>query len=272
MYSPQEVEALYVKSGQVKVITPISKLFMLGIMAGIFIALAGVAANTGASMVENPGIAKLVGALIFPGGLAMVILAGSELFTGNCLMIISKWAGKITWLQMFRCWVPVYIGNFIGSVFVSFMMAQAHQFSLFKNAVALFTIQTAAAKVSLSIENAFLLGIFCNFLVCIAVWIGMAGTSPSEKMAGIYLPIFLFVISGFEHSIANMYYISAGLFAAGDSTYAGFAAAHGIDLTNLTWQSFLLGNLLPVTLGNIVGGCLMVGTVYYFAYHKKEQQ
>ena len=269
MYSPQEIESLYDTVGQKKVMIPIYKMIVMGILAGIFIALAAVGANTGASMVSNPGLAKLISALIFPAGLAMVVLAGSELFTGDCLIIISKLDKKITWQAMLKCWVAVYIGNFIGAILVAFLMIQCHQLSLFANDLSLFTIQTAVAKTSLTPVNALILGVFCNFLVCIAVWIGMAGATVTEKLAGLYLPIFLFVLSGFEHSVANMYYIPAGLFAAADSTYANFAIQHGVSLVNLTWSNFFLRNLFPVTIGNIIGGGCMVGVVYWFMYQKK---
>ena len=199
----------------------------------------------------------------------MVLLAGSELFTGECLMVISVQEKSISWRNMLKCWVLVYIGNFIGSVAVAFLMAYSQQFSLFANNLALFTIKTAIAKTALTPESALILGVFCNFLVCIAVWISFAGTTVSEKLAGLYLPIFLFVLSGFEHSVANMYYIPAGLFAKGNSVYASVAMQHGIDLSNLTWGNFLLHNLLPVTIGNIIGGGILVGLIYWFVYVNK---
>ena len=239
-------------------------------MAGMFIALAAVGANTGASMVPNPGLAKVVAALIFPAGLAMVILAGSELFTGECLIIISALEKGISWRAMLKCWFFVYIGNFIGSIVVAFLMSQCQQFSLFSNGLALFTIKTALAKTALTPVSAVILGIFCNFLVCIAVWIGFAGTTVTEKLAGLYLPIFLFVLSGFEHSVANMYYIPAGLFAAAHGAYASAAAQAGLDLAGLTWGNFIFHNLLPVTIGNIIGGSLLVGCVYWLTYGKKD--
>ena len=200
----------------------------------------------------------------------MVVLAGSELFTGDCLMIISAGEGAISWKKMFRCWILVYIGNFVGSILVAFLMTQAHQYSLFGNGVALVTMKTAVAKVSLAPLSALILGVFCNFLVCVAVWIAAGGSSVTEKLASVYLPIFLFVVCGFEHSVANMYYIPAGIFAAGDPVYAAAAVAKGIDTSVLTWGNFFINNLIPVTIGNIIGGCILVGAVYKKCYPKKK--
>ena len=271
MLSPQEVAEKFDGIGLGKANLCVSKAILLGILAGMYIALAAVGANTGGSMMENPSVAKIISSLIFPAGLAMVVLAGSELFTGDCLMLISNLDRKITVGKMLRCWILVYVGNLIGSLVVAFLMTQAHQFSLFGNGVAMVTMKTAIAKVSLSPISAVILGIFCNYLVCVAVWIATAGTTITEKLAGVYLPIFLFVLCGFEHNVANMYYIPAGIFASMDPAYAAAAAAKGVDLSMLTWGNFFIGNLLPVTIGNIIGGSFMVGTVYWKCYHKTER-
>ena len=254
MLSPQEVAEKFDGIGLGKANLCVSKAILLGILAGMYIALAAVGANTGGSMMENPGVAKIISSLIFPAGLAMVVLDR-----------------KITVGKMLRCWILVYVGNLIGSLVVAFLMTQAHQFSLFGNGVAMVTMKTAIAKVSLSPISAVILGIFCNSLVCVAVWIATAGTTITEKLAGVYLPIFLFVLCGFEHSVANMYYIPAGIFASMDPAYAAAAAAKGVDLSMLTWGNFFIGNLLPVTIGNIIGGSFMVGTVYWKCYHKTER-
>ena len=171
MLSPQEISEKFIDIGKGKADLCLHKALLLALLAGMYIALAAVGANTGSSMIENPSLAKIVSSMIFPAGLAMVVLAGSELFTGDCLMIISAGEGAISWKKMFRCWILVYIGNFVGSVLVAFLMTQAHQYSLFGNGVALVTMKTAVAKVSLSPLSALILGVFCNFLVCVAVWI-----------------------------------------------------------------------------------------------------
>ena len=267
MLSPADVAAKFDGIGQGKADLCIHQAVLLGILAGMYIALAAVGANTGGSMMDNPGVAKIISSLIFPAGLAMVVLAGSELFTGDCLMLIAKLDNRITWGKILRLWVIVYIGNLAGSILVAFLMTQAQQLSLFGNGVALITIKTAVAKVNLSPLSAGILGVFCNFLVCVAVWIATAGSTATEKLAGVYLPIFLFVLCGFEHSVANMYYIPAGIFASLDPTYAAAAVAKGIDMSVLTWGNFFVRNLLPVTIENIIGGSLMVGAVYWKCYH-----
>jgi len=266
MRNAQEIATAYIQAGEQKSAVPMVRLLLLSVLAGMFIALAAVGANTGASLIENAGIAKIISALIFPAGLSMVVLAGSELFTGDCLMAMSVWSGRIRLRELLRCWCIVYAGNFAGSLAVAFLMFSCHQFSLFSNAVAIYTIQTAVAKTNLSFLSACINGVFCNFLVCIAVWIAMGGSTATEKLAGLYLPIFLFVLAGFEHSVANMYYIPAGLFASWDPSYMASAHSAGINGSVLSWSRFFFSNLLPVTIGNIVGGTGLVGAVYWKIY------
>lgn len=266
MNSPKEIAQNYVQIGIGKVNLPISKMLMLGILAGMFIALAGVGATVASVTINNAAIAKLVSALVFPAGLTMVLLAGSELFTGNSLLIIPLMQKEITVGQMLKNWVFVYIGNFIGSVIVALLVVYGHTYSLFGNAVAASVINTAVAKVSLTFGDAILRAILCNFLVCIAVWISFAAKDVVGKIAGLFFPILLFVVSGFEHSIANMYYIAAGIFASSNPAY--MAAAGAGDFSNLTWGGMFLNNLIPVTLGNLIGGVCLVGLGYWFIYLK----
>ena len=148
----------------------------------------------------------------------------------------------------------------------------SHQVSLFNNGMAVSVISTAAGKCSLPFGDALIKGILCNFLVCIAVWISFAAKDAAGKIAGLFFPIMIFVLSGFEHSIANMYYIAAGLFAKNIPVYAQAAAEAGIDTGSLTWGNFLVVNLLPVTIGNIIGGAVCVGSAYWFIYLKKTEK
>ncbi len=268
MNSPAEIAKNYVPIGKGKASMKASKLFILGIMAGIFIAIAGVGAST-ASASLGGSVGKLVGACVFPAGLTLVILAGSELFTGNCLIIISVLEKEASIVGMLRNWVIVYIGNFLGSIFVAWGMTACHQLSLFDGALAGATINTAVAKVSLSFGDAFLKGIFCNMLVCLAVWVAFASKTAAGKIAALFYPIMVFVVSGFEHSVANMFYGPAGLFAMSNADYVAKATA---DTANLTWGAFFVKNLIPVTLGNIVGGAVFVGLVYWFIYLKKDEK
>lgn len=179
----------------------------------------------------------------------MVVLAGSELFTGNCLLIIPLLEREIRLRALLRSWALVYLGNFLGSVLVAGLCSAAGTLDVVRDAV----IATAEMKATLPFGAALLRGVLCNFLVCIAVWMSQVGESAAEKFIGLYGPIFVFVLCGFEHSIANMFYLPAGIFLG----------------ANVGWGGFLLSNLLPVTLGNIVGGCL-VGIVYRAVYLKKK--
>ncbi len=269
-FTPAEVAENYIATGKAKVNTKIGKMIALAVLAGAFIALAGVGSTTVAVSVEAASLGKFLGACVFPAGLAMVLLAGSELFTGNCLLTIPLLQGEIKWGGMLKNWLFVYLGNFGGALLVAAAVVYSHEPDLFGNAEAVFMLSTAVSKTSLSFGDAFLKGVLCNFLVCIAVWISFAAKDVAGKVVGLFFPIMLFVLCGFEHSVANMYFIGAGLFAKTIPAYAEAAAAAGIDLSGLTWGTFWTGNLIPVTLGNIVGGAVCVGCVYWFVYLKKK--
>lgn len=271
MNSPAEIAKNYVTIGKGKVNNPISKTLVLAILAGAFIAFGGTASTTAAVSLEAASFGKFIGACIFPGGLTMVLLAGGELFTGNNLLVIPLLEKEITLGKMLKNWVVVYIGNLVGSLLVAAAVVCGHQASLFQNGAAVSALSTAAAKCTLTFGDAFTKGIACNFLVCIAVWISFAAKDVVGKIAGLFFPIMMFVICGFEHSIANMYFIGVGLFAKTNTIYAQAATETGIDLSVLTWGNFFGKNLLPVTLGNIIGGSICVGCAYWFIYIKKEK-
>ena len=263
MNSPAEVAKNYIAIGKGKAQNSFSKLLVLGIFAGAFIALAGIGCTTVGVTIASPSVAKFAGACIFPVGLAMVLLAGSELFTGNNLIIIPVLTGDVKLSGMLRNWVIVYIGNLIGSILVAFLVVFGHTGDLFggmQGGLAASILSTANAKVTMPFMSAFFRGICCNFLVCIAVWISFAAKDVAGKFLGLFMPIMLFVLCGFEHSIADMYFVSAGLFVEN---------VYGVDQEALTWGSFFVKNLLPVTLGNIVGGAGLVGLPYWFVYLRK---
>lgn len=270
-FTPAQVAQNYIAAGKTKANMAIGKMLLLAVLAGAFIAFAGVGATTAAVTVSSASLGKLIGACVFPAGLTMVLLAGSELFTGNCLMVIPLLQKEISLAAMLRNWLFVYIGNLIGAVLVGAAVVYCHQLSLFENGMAVSVISAAATKCSLSFGDAFVRGILCNFLVCIAVWISFAAKDVVGKIAGLFFPIMLFVVCGFEHSIANMYYISAGLFAKLVPEYADAALTAGVDMSNLNWGAFWGSNMIPVTLGNIVGGAVCVGCVYWVVYLRKEK-
>ncbi len=271
-FTPAEAAKNYIAAGKAKVATPISKMFLLAVLAGAFIAMGGVGATTVAVSVPLASVGKFAGACVFPGGLTMVLLAGSELFTGNTLLVIPLLQKEITPAGMLKNWGVVYLGNLVGGLLVGALVVFSHQPDLFGKQMAVSVISTAAAKCSLSFGDAVIRGILCNFLVCIAVWISFAAKDAAGKIAGLFFPIMIFVLSGFEHSIANMYYIAAGLFAKNIPVYAQAAAEAGIDTGSLTWGNFLVVNLLPVTIGNIIGGAVCVGSAYWFIYLKKTEK
>lgn len=271
MFLPQEVAKNYSNISKKKLKNSSFRLFLLGIFAGAFIALAAAGANTAASTIENPAIAKLVAGCIFPAGLAMVIFAGSELFTSNCMLVISVFEKELSWSAMLKSWFIVYTGNFAGAVSIAWLIYKGNQLSLFTNRLALYTLKVSISKITLSFENALILGILCNILVCVAVWISYAGENTTEKMTGIFFPVLLFVLMGFEHSVANMYYIPAGLFAKTNEVYQLLAIDHGLNLGELSWLKFFVQNLLPVTIGNIIGGAILIGGGYWVIYLKNKE-
>ncbi len=265
-FSPAEIAENYVATGRAKVNLKIGKMILLAVLAGAFIALAGVGSTTVAVSVEAASLGKFLGACVFPAGLAMVLLAGSELFTGNCLLSIPLLQREISLGGMLKNWLFVYIGNLVGALLVAAAVVYSHEPDLFGSGEAVSMLSTAVTKTSMTFGDAFIRGILCNFLVCIAVWIAFAAKDVAGKILGLFFPIMLFVLCGFEHSVANMYFIGTGLFAKTVPAYTEAAAAAGLDLSGLTWRTFWTGNLIPVTLGNIVGGAVCVGCVYWAVY------
>ncbi len=259
MNSPKEIAEQYIKIGEGKTRLSVLQTLILGVMAGMFIALAGAGATVAGVSVEAPSVAKLVGAVIFPGGLAMVLIAGSELFTGNCLLIIPLLEKKVTLPAVLRNLILVYLGNLAGGTLVAAMLVYSHLPSLFAEGLAKSIVSTAVGKVSMTFTDAFLRGVLCNILVCIAVWMAFAAKTVAGKLTGLFFPVMLFVLCGYEHVVANMYYIGAGLFAAQE---------YGLAAEGLSLGSYAAANLLPVTLGNIVGGAA-VGAAYWAVYLKK---
>lgn len=271
MYSPKEIAGVTVKIGMGKASQPAVKLLLSGFMAGAFIAFGAVAANTISATISVASLAKAAGAMVFPVGLAMVLIAGSELFTGNCLISLGVFNGEIGLGKMLRNWILVYLGNFLGGISVAALTFLSGNFALFNRAVAVNTIGAAAAKCSMSFESALASGVLCNILVCIAVWMSFGAKSIGSKIAAMYLPVMTFVLAGFEHSVANMYYISAGIMAKTNPEYLMAAMDAGKNGESVNWMGFLVGNLLPVTIGNIIGGCF-VALMYWLIYLKGEKK
>ncbi|MFR0795623.1 MAG: formate/nitrite transporter family protein [Oscillospiraceae bacterium] len=221
MYTPKEVAENYLSTCRVKAALPLGRMFLLACLAGAFVALAGVASTAAAATVGDPSLAKLISGCVFPAGLAMVIVAGSELFTGNNLMIMGVLSRVISARRMLRNWGVVYLGNFVGAALVAALCVLGHVFAAFDGRLAASVISIAQAKASLSFGDAFVRGILCNFLVCIAVWMASAAKSVPGKILAVFFPIMTFVVAGFEHSVADMYYLTAGLLTAAQTTRGG---------------------------------------------------
>lgn len=252
--SAPEIMENYTNLGAKKCGYPAWKMFFLGILAGLLIGLGAVAASTASHAVTNPGLARLISGLVFPVGLGIVMLTGAELFTGNCMIVTSVLSGKARLTGMLKNWLFVYLGNLAGSLLLAAGIAASGQLNLNGGILAVYVIKTAAVKCSLAFGPAVILGVLCNVLVCLGVLCSLSAKDTTGRILGAYIPVSLFIIGGFEHSIANMYYIAAGLFTNLNPTYAALALEAGIDTAALTWGNFLTGNLLPVTIGNIIGG------------------
>lgn len=265
--TPQEIADFTVNAGVKKANLSAVNQFMLGIMAGAFIAFGAQAANFVTHTITDTATAKLIAGLIFPAGLILVLLAGAELFTGNSLMIITCAERKITLLQLLRSWVVVYLGNLAGGVLTAYLIFWSGQLNTTGGLLGAFTIKAAAGKVGLTFCNAFVLGILCNWLVCLAVWTSFGAKDGISKAVCAFFPVWVFIASGFEHSVANMYYITAGILAK--SQYVSKALELGVSqsaIDSLSWCSMFTQNLFPVTLGNIIGGAGFTGLVYWFVY------
>ena len=271
--TPSEIAEITIQTAEKKTKLSIINMLLLGFLAGVFIAFASEGSNMAAfnlmAKPETYGLGKALAGAIFGTGLMLVVIAGGELFTGNTMIIAGVLNKKVRMRAMLKNWLFVYLGNFFGSVFIAFMMNQSGLFSSGTNMLGAMTIKIAAYKVGLSFPQAFFLGIMCNWLVCLAVWMSYGAKDMTGKIFAIFFPIWLFITSGFEHSVANMYYIPAGIMAKENSTLAEAAAELGVTsekLVHLNWGSFFTANLLPVTLGNIVGGGLFVAAIYWFVY------
>jgi formate/nitrite transporter len=239
---------------------------ILGILAGAFIALGGFAASMASHSIENVGVAKLAAGLVFPMGLMLVLICGGELFTGNSLMSVALAEGKVNLRQMLRNWIIVYFTNFIGAFLIAFLIFQSGLLDTNAGKLGGYAVKVAANKAGLSFWQAFSSGILCNFLVCLAVWGAYGAKDMAGKIAIIWFPIMAFVVSGFEHSVANMYYFSIGMLAKSNPAYV--EAAHAGNKIAKLDILHIIQNLIPVTLGNIVGGMVLVGLAYWAVFKK----
>lgn len=261
MLTPKELTQSYRDAGVKKSNYPALKLIVLAILSGSVIAMGGASSTLASYAMENAGLQKLVQALVFPCGLCTIILCGLELFTSNCLISMGVMDKKTTIAKMFRNLSIVYLGNCFGAFITSAMFVYTGKFSGDK--LAYYIIKTGVAKASITLPNAIILGIFCNILVCLAVFCAASAKDTTGKCVGAYIPIILFILCGFEHSIANMYYVPSAIMVL--NSLGGNlpeAVAH-MDLSNLNYATFITANLIPVTIGNLIGGVLTGAIMWY---------
>jgi len=268
--NPQAVAQVVTKSlGVKKATASITSALVLGALAGAYIgfgaALATLVGQDAASKV-GVGIAQVLIGSVFSVGLILVVVAGAELFTGNNLMIAGALGRHYSVGRMLGRWGIVYAANFLGAVLLAFIMYYSGVWKAASGAVGQKAIAIATAKVNLPFGEAFFRGIGCNWLVCLAVWMAISAKQIGGKILAIFFPIMAFVALGYEHSVANMYFVPMGLLLKNSSVAAG------MDLSSLTWARFLIANLIPVTLGNIIGGAIFVGSTYWWVYAREDQK
>lgn len=250
------------------------KSFLLGLTAGGYIAL-GFAFFTTSQVGAQAlpwGVARVLGGVVFSTGLALVVLTGAELFTSSTLTLTARASGRITWGQLLRNWVVVYAANFLGALTMVALVFLGGTWRSADGAWGAVVLSTSMYKVHHGFVEAFVLGILCNLMVCLAIWAAYSGRTTADKILAVSMPIALFVASGFEHSVANMFMVPLGILIK-DGAGTDFWSMAGLDpgaYADLTWSAFLVGNLLPVTLGNIVGGGVMIGVLYWTIFHHAE--
>ncbi|OGT83306.1 MAG: hypothetical protein A3G96_06090 [Gammaproteobacteria bacterium RIFCSPLOWO2_12_FULL_52_10] len=273
-YSPAQMAARVENAGITKGNMNAVSTLVLAMLAGAFISFGAVFYTFVIhDSTLSLGLTRLLGGFVFCLGLILVIVAGAELFTGNSLIVMAYVSRKITGWQLCRNWLTVYIGNLAGALVIVILIYYSGHLSTANGAIGLLAVRIANAKVNLTFMEALFRGILCNLLVCLAVWLCFSGRSVTDKILAILFPITAFVALGFEHCIANMYFIPAGLAVKNDPALLqqALVLANGsLNIDNLNTGSFLLNNLLPVTLGNIIGGGFFVGAVYWFVYLRRQ--
>lgn len=272
--SIKEAVNKYVAGCDTKVNSTVGKLLIKAMMAGMMIAMGAAGSSVAAHAVDNVGLARLTAGVVFPVGLMMVILMGAELFTGDCLMVMGTLSGKHSVLQLVKVLVIVYAGNFIGAGLLAWAISGCGQLGYSGGLLGAYTIKVALGKATINFGAAVVSGILCNILVCAAVIMALCAKDISGKLLASFFVIMLFVTGGYEHCVANMYYITAGLLAKLNPSYVQVAmeqygyTMQQLDALNI--PNFLFKNLLSVTIGNIVGGMAVVGLPLWYVNKEKQ--
>ena len=270
--SPEEVIEANICGGEKKVSLPLLKMILLGIMAGAFIALGAATSSTAAHAVTNVGLSRFVAGAIFPVGLMLITFIGGELFTGNCLTSMGAMDHRFSWGKVVRDLCIIWLSNLVGALIIVALTYFSGNLDYSAGLLGAYSIKVALGKATITPIKGIASGILCNILVCAAILMGAAAKDISGKIWAIFFPIMAFVVGGFEHCVANMFYIPMGMLAATNDTYVAKAAeAYGItadQLANLSVAGFF-ANQIPVTMGNILGGMVFVGLPCYLAHCKK---
>ena len=263
----------YIVGCQSKVEMSKENLIARSVLAGTLIGMGAAASSVAAHTISDVGLARLAAAVVFPVGLMMVILLGAELFTGDCLMAMSVTDGKQNLKEIIKVLVSVYFGNFIGAGALALLINMSGQLNYSGGMLGAYTIKIAIGKVNVSFIEGVTSGLLCNVLVCAAVLMAVCAKDVTGKLLAVFFTIMLFVTAGFEHCVANMYYITAGLFAKLNPSYVSLAMeqyGYGVEqIRNLNWYHFLVTNLIPVTIGNLLGGIVFLGLPLYYMNSKK---
>jgi len=266
---PAETAAACEAVGARKVGMDLVSMRMLGGLAGAFIGLGAMLFTVVVSGSDlGFGPTRVLGGVAFSLGLILVVLAGAELFTGNTLAVMAWAGGRVSTLALGRAWAIVYVANFVGALLTVLLVRASNQFEGGGGAIGGTALEIASGKTDLGFGEAVALGILANALVTLAVWLSISARSFTGKVVAILFPITAFVAAGFEHSIANMYFVPLGLLLDGNASALAATEATTAQLEGLTWGNFLVKNLLAVTIGNVIGGGLLVGAVYWMVYRR----
>lgn len=273
--SPAEVIEMCMDNCEKKVRLPLLEMILMGILAGAFVAVGAATSGTAVHDIANVGLGRMLSGVIFPVGLMMIVFLGGELVTGNCLIFLDVLGKRVTVKECVRDLVIIYFSNMVGAVFVATLIYFSGNMDYSKGLLGAYAIRVAVGKVTISPFTGITSGILCNMLVCVAVLIATAANDIAGKIWGIFFPIFAFVVGGFEHCVANMFYIPVGMMAARNPAYGAKAQlAYGLtaeEIGSLTIMN-ALKNLIPVTIGNIIGGMICIALPCYLIYKKNWQQ
>jgi formate transporter len=272
---PPEMASRAEAVGVKKANAPLAATFVLAVLAGAFVAMGAVLSTTvvaGAAGKLPFGVVRLLAGATFSLGLVLVVVGGAELFTGNALLVMALASRKVTLARVARQWGVVYAGNFVGAVGTAALVFLGGQWAFGDGVVGMAALETARHKMSLGVGRLVMLGIACNALVCLAVWLSYSARSTTDRVLAVVGPVTAFVAAGFEHSIANMYFVPVALLLR-DFAPVTFWRAIGQDpsaYSTMSWSGFLVEHLPAVTLGNLVGGVVLVGLVYWFVYLRRD--